>query len=634
MQAFFKHSTLSLRLRVIFSIILLLVIIGGTFSFLTVRSIHELIEEVMWENYASYARSFAAFSAKSFAEGELAELQRHLSVAYAQQDMIFVVAKDDSGNIVAQTGNLKAYQPFEIHKNIFEDQSLRVQEIGTKPKGLFHSSGHTFLITTQVVFENRNIGLMQLAVNTASANQRLAHISLWGFKMAIAVVALGTVILVFVDRRLRRNIIDLIQITRRMATGDLSQRVEIKTGDEIEHLGESFNMMAEAIKRHEHQLEQLVEQRTRELQGEKNKLQLILDNVPSAFLMLNTKLQVESVSSQFETVLNKRKEDVIGKTCALSELLYKSDSQCPSRKALKTGKVQSAEAHILNPVGEDRFLEHMAIPIMRNDHTEKILEIVTDITARKRFEEQLIRTEKLSATGEMAAIIAHEMRNSLSSVNLILQCMTDSFDKNTEEAKSLDVAIESVNRMEAIVRQLLAFAKPSEIKFQSASINELVEQSLAFCRYQLQRKQIKLQKNLGRGLPLLDVDVEMMREALINLLLNATDAVQEKGMILVETVLRTLENTLKGNVEPKYVSLKKGQKVVDIRVTDNGRGIPSEDLGRIFDPFFTSKTHGTGLGLTMAKRAVGEHGGLLLVESKVSLGSTFSVLLPLKQSSS
>ncbi|MFQ5637566.1 MAG: ATP-binding protein [bacterium] len=587
-----------------------------------------MLEDVLWGNYSSYTRSFAAFSAKSFAEEDSVELQRHSDVAFAQKEVLFVIAQDHDGNIVAKTGDLEPYYPLEIHHDIFEDALIRVQEIGVKPGGLFHASGHTFLITTRVIFENRDIGLIQLAINTASANQRLADISSWGFKMAFTVIALGTVILIFVDRRLKINIIRLIQITRSMAAGDLSQRVEIKTGDEIEHLGESFNMMAEAIKTHEEQLERLVKLRTRELADEKNILQLILDNVPSAFIMLDNKLRVLTVSSQLEAVLHQKREDVRGKVCALCNLLYESQTQCPTHVALSSGEIQVKEARFTASSGEEKIIEHIAVPIKRNSTIENILEIITDVTDRKRFEEQLVRTEKLSATGEMAASIAHEMRNSLSSVNLILQCMTDSSEQNDEDAKSFEVAIASVERMETIVRQLLEFAKPGEIEFQPVNLNSLIEESLTFCKYQFQKKGIRLTQKFSDALPTLEVDVERMREVMINLLLNAADAVAEKGEISVESSLVELDKLFKDDFDRKPVILRKGQQVVRLSVTDNGAGISEKNLKRIFDPFFSSKIKGTGLGLTMAKRAVVEHGGILFAESIVAQGSSFIVLLP------
>ncbi len=761
MSSTFKRSTLSLRLRVVLSIILLLVIIVGTFSFLTVRSIHGLIEKVMWENYSAYAKSFAAFSAKSFAERDLQELQRHLEIAFAQPDVIFVVASDPTGAVVGHAGDIEVGDHAEVHRAIFADGNVKVEEIGHKPSGLFHSSGHTFLITSHIRFNGKDVGSIKMAVNTASANQRLEAISLWGFKMALSIVVLSTLILIFVDRKLKKNIERLIQITRSMAMGDLSQRVEIRTGDEIEHLGESFNLMAEAIREREEeilttrkkyenlfeesviptfvldaegqilavnkagemllgfpreqllkksmtdlaahpeqmrqvlnqviekgeyvrgiehqikhrngatiivennagplldengtllsvistfkditqqkhlerklqeyteQLEKQVENRTRELEEEKNKLQLILDNVPSAFLMSDRELRVESVSAQFESVLGKKRQEVLGKTCALTDLLYESKDDCPVQSALESGKVQVREAHVLAPSGEDRYLEHTAIPIRRQGEIEKVLEIVTDVTARKRFEEQLIRTEKLSATGEMAAIIAHEMRNGLSTVNLILQHLSDALGQEGGDTKSVGVAMESVNRMEQIVSQLLQFAKPGEIRFEPADLNDLIRQSLAFCDFQFRRKNIQVQLDLGKNLAVMHVDTERMREMLINLLLNACEAVEVGGTVSVESRCLMLERPMVDQFDRKAVALRKGQAVVRVRIRDDGPGIPRENLRRIFDPFYTTKTHGTGLGLTMAKRAVGEHGGIMTVDSKVGEGSLFSIVLPI-----
>jgi len=544
--------------------------------------------------------------------------------------VVFVTVRNELGQTIAQAGEV--HHDLHIHETLFRDSRLTVQEVGHEPGGLYHASGHTFLLTSKISLGARSLGTVQLAVNTASANHRLEDISLWGFKMVLVVIAFGGALLILVGRRVKRNIRYLIQITRRMAAGDLSQRVNIQSGDEVQQLGESFNLMAEAIKANEAQLEHLVELRTSQLENEKKKLELILNNVPNAFLVLDKSLKVESVSSQFESVLNSRREEILGKQCALSELLHESVEACPSRKALRTGRVQATQAAIVGPSGEEKFLEHVAIPILRNGKTEKVLEVVTDVTARKRFEERLVRSEKLSATGEMAAIIAHEMRNSLSSVNLILQCLTDSECRSDSEVESIDVAIQAVNRMETIVRQLLEFARPSEPALSLEDVNALVRQSLAFCKYQFERKQIVVLKNLADGLPLCQLDGELIRQALINLLLNAKDSVGQKGTISVATSQETLVRTLQETYENKTVELRPGQSVLKVSVRDDGEGIDADNLKRIFDPFFTSKTNGTGLGLATAKRAVTEHGGVLQVASKPGAGSVFIIVLPVEPS--
>jgi len=183
-----KRSTLSLRLRVIFLIIMLLVLIGGTFSFLTVRSIHVLIEEVMWENYSSYAKSFAAYSAKSFSEADIPELQRHLDIAFAQRDMIFVVAKNLDDEVVAHSGDFHDRQPFETLRDVYKDETMSVREIGVEPGGLFHSSGHTFLITCKSHLESPGTDIGQSLIRRRRIYGQLYEIDMFSFKRDTCVV--------------------------------------------------------------------------------------------------------------------------------------------------------------------------------------------------------------------------------------------------------------------------------------------------------------------------------------------------------------------------------------------------------------------------------------------------------------
>lgn len=628
MPNFMRRTTLSLRLRVVFSIIMLLIIIGGIFSYLTVTSIHELLEEVMWQSYITNVESLAAFSAKSIANADIAELQRHLDVALAQPDVLYAAARNRQGEIVAAAGIRTLQQSHEMRERIFSEKQLTVIEIGEQPHGLFHSAGHTFLISTAIHFNGASIGSIELAVNTAKANQRLEAISLWGFRLAAAGVFIGTLLLILIDQKLKQNIGRLIETTRQMARGDLTRRVNIKTGDELEQLGESFNMMAEAIKKHEEQLESLVSARTHELAEEKNKLQLILDNVPSAFLMLDAKLHIESASARFESLLGRPRNLVMQRPCALCTIFYSDASSCPAKEARATGMVCSREARLRSADEADRYFEHLAIPIKKNGETARILEVITEITSRKHFEARLVQTERLSAAGQMAAIVAHEIRNSLSSVNLILQMLTDSDHLQEEEHRSLTVAIEAVNRMEHVVRNLLEFARPRTAEYSKVQINDLIEQTLIFCQYQFKKKNVNLQVRLAKELPLLHLDAEHMREAITNVLLNAVEAIEPGGEISVETGQLTLPRTLRAEYEKSAILMPKGTRVVCVRISDSGCGIEPDALPHIFDPFFTTKSKGTGLGLTMTRRVLAEHEGIISVDSEPAAGSTFTIYLP------
>ena len=168
------------------------------------------------------------------------------------------------------------------------------------------------------------------------------------------------------------------------------------------------------------------------------------------------------------------------------------------------------------------------------------------------------------------------------------------------------------------------------MKFSKMDLNQVVDESIAFVRHQLEQRQIKLEVNMDSNLPSFAIDPEHLRAAFVNILLNAIDATSENGQIRISTGFTKMSEGQSDyfGEQQTMVSLKKNQSVISIAFEDNGSGISEENLTPIFDPFFTTKTNGTGLGLPMAKRVVNEHGGLIIVESEVGEGTLFNVLLP------
>lgn len=259
--------------------------------------------------------------------------------------------------------------------------------------------------------------------------------------------------------------------------------------------------------------------------------------------------------------------------------------------------------------------------------------------------EQLIHSEKLAATGEMAAVIAHEIRNSLTSVKMILQLQSES-EKSDSDRRRVSVALSSIYRMEAVVNDLLKFASPSPMRFRLHDLNQVVKESIAFSRHQFDRRGIRLITELGSNLSETTFDFEHLKEALINIILNASQAVSEDGEIRIRTEVIEMPRALTdpfyiGSQNPlgrapaqegdgSAVTLGRGTFAEKVEIADNGCGIPQENLRRIFDPFYTTKVNGTGLGLPMAKRIINEHGGVILVDSRPDEGSIFTVLLPLR----
>ena len=228
-------------------------------------------------------------------------------------------------------------------------------------------------------------------------------------------------------------------------------------------------------------------------------------------------------------------------------------------------------------------------------------------------ERELVRSERLAAVGKMAAMITHEVRNPLSSIGLNTELLEEELEGSTEEAKKLLHAIHrEVDRLTAITEEYLAFARLPKPKLAHEAINPMVGALAAFVREDLAAKQVKLLVELGDSDPIALVDAAQLRQCLINLVRNATEALSAKGGGTV--TLRTR---------------RAGDRIV-IEVEDNGIGIAPDVLPRMFDPFFSTKEGGSGLGLALTQQIVKDHGGDLAVQSTVGKGTTFTVSVPAK----
>jgi signal transduction histidine kinase len=231
-------------------------------------------------------------------------------------------------------------------------------------------------------------------------------------------------------------------------------------------------------------------------------------------------------------------------------------------------------------------------------------------------ERELVRTERLAAVGKMAAMITHEVRNPLSSIGLNTELLEEELgavpEEQATEARSLCRSIHTeVDRLTDITEEYLQFARLPKPKLQEEQINPIVQNLIDFEREQLALRGVTIELELSDDLPVVVVDDAQVRQALLNLLRNAADSIEETGSGTVQ--LRT----------------SKGRDgIVEVQVADDGPGIAAGQANKLFDPFFSTKVGGTGLGLALTHQIIREHGGTIRVESKPGQGATFIVELP------
>jgi len=244
--------------------------------------------------------------------------------------------------------------------------------------------------------------------------------------------------------------------------------------------------------------------------------------------------------------------------------------------------------------------------------------------ALRQAEAETVRGEKLASVGLLAAGVAHELNNPLTGILTFSSLIRKKMPDGSPEAEDLDLVIKETKRSAAIIRRLLDFAREKAPEKKFADLNRLIEDTVRIVEKPAHLRDIRIELDLERNLPPIWIDANMIEQVIMNMLVNAQQAIEDEGSITVRT-----------RRAPQPKSPEPGAKpvpMVEITITDTGCGIPESDMKRIFDPFFSSKEvgKGTGLGLSVSHGIVNAHGGLIEVESEVGKGSTFRVYLPLE----
>lgn len=237
--------------------------------------------------------------------------------------------------------------------------------------------------------------------------------------------------------------------------------------------------------------------------------------------------------------------------------------------------------------------------------------ILRDLAEVRRLQDEIRRKEKLAAIGDLAAGVAHEIRNPLSSIKGIASYYKGKFADGSEDKEMAGVMVEETDRLNRVISELLEFARPSKLNLKLSDLNELLKHSALLVQQEAAAKNIQIHLNLTSGSVETEVDPDRLTQCFLNLYLNALQAMKNGGQLAV-------------------ASATNNDGSVSIDIKDNGSGIPADDLGKIFDPYFTTKPKGTGLGLAIVHKIVEAHQGQIKARSIIGQGTIFSIILPLK----
>lgn len=434
------------------------------------------------------------------------------------------------------------------------------------------------------------VGVARVALPLVAVQTSVNHVVLIiGLAMAgTTVVAIMAAALI--ARATTRPIREMTKASRKIASGELGQKIPISSGDETGQLAQAFNEMSL-------NLNKLVG----DISAEKTKLQTVLANVADGVMMVDAEGKVVLANRAAESLFRLREKDVLNKP--LIEVVHDHEADEILKLCLRTGQTQTGQ---FESVTSKRFLRAIAVPIVEGKLTGALL-LFQDLTELRSM--QTMRRELIGN-------ISHELRTPLAGMKAMIETLKEgAIDDKQAAADFLSRIDGEVDQMTQMVSEITELSRietgRAELRMAPLNLNSLVEEVAAQLNPLAQRRQVTVTTDLAIDLPAIRGDEGKIRQALVNLTHNAIKFNHPGGRVTVST--------------------KTGEESVIVIVTDTGVGIPKEELPHIFERFYKADKAraggGTGLGLAIAKHVIQAHGGSIWVQSEEGQGSTFSFSL-------
>jgi PAS domain S-box-containing protein len=347
-----------------------------------------------------------------------------------------------------------------------------------------------------------------------------------------------------------------------------------------------------------------------ELSTEKELYRLVFDSLIEGVIVINKDKKVILINKAMAKFIAVTQSRIQSKD--IEEIHFDPEiREILDESLAENQRVVEKEVHLPRT---DKNFNLSVLPLINEEETVGHIIIFVDITEKKKREFQLRQAESLAALTTLSAGVAHEIKNPLASIDIHIQLLNREIAKfDSEEVKDiknfLAIVKEEIDRLNSIVQDFLFTVRPMSINLSRENVNDILKEMIEFLKYELEEADIEIVLDLNEDIPEVVVDTKYLKQALLNIIKNAVEAIIDGGKIRIKT-----KESSDGDVL--------------ISIIDTGEGIPSEIMGKIFEPYFTTRKSGTGLGLVIVYKIIKELGGDIKIKSKEGEGTTFTVLLP------
>ncbi len=516
--------------------------------------------------------------------------------AAPEQVVVYATVLSPGGERLAHSDPARFPISERLEPTSINDRALNAD--GILVQAATETDGRTIYdFTVPVILDRRKVAVARLGMTTQYLESTLSRIKREVFLISSALAALGMALGLAVSRRITRPLARLSASVQAISRGQLDERILVETTekDEVGLLGDSFNQMATNLR-----------ESIAEIRATKQYLENLLEHANDFIYTLDLAGSFTYVNGKF-VELGYRKEDLLGRPF----VVLLGGAVDPA-----TGEREGAvEVEVRDRREIPRVWVVTTSPLLdTRGQRIGVLGIAKDITERKEMERRLIRSEKLASIGELAGAVAHEIRNPLGSIFTAVNLLgKDRHGRiEPERAELLRIIQEESRRLNRILTDFVHFAHPRPPLFQPHDLNGLVEEVVEALRFDDKAKGKVFRKTLDLTARKALVDADQVKQVFWNVSLNALQAMGDgDGELAVSTV---------GDDGHVHIS-----------IADTGPGMSRNQLGRIFEPFHTTRREGMGLGLAIAHRIVETHRGQIRIASQEGRGTTVTIILPLNQ---
>jgi PAS domain S-box-containing protein len=624
-----------LRTKLAVSVVCLVVLLTAVMMIVVEYRERKAIEAQVRKRGMTIAQNLAAVSTNALVTYNYVLMEQQVGRLAREEDVVYVILLDREGHVAAHSRRsdlqgLRLTDP--ISQKAWEAAEPFIQ---TRVDPLL---GNIIEVAIPVfpTDQHDKWGMVRVGISLQGMSREIQQTRLTIVIFGIAAALMGCLAALVLARRITSPLEQLRAGALAVAGGDLAHHIDVRSADEIGELATTFNHMTSDLQRQQAALQEAnleLDAQLREVSNLERYNARILASMTNGLVTLNMEGRIVKWNDMAARITGYAIEQVEGQLC------QERFAANPSFMRLLLDGVQGKGVCWDRGVAFMR-LDGREVPIEINTslledetgQTTGLLGIFRDLSLVRELEQRLRRADRLAAVGRMAAMVAHEIKNPL----VALKTFVDMVPRRAKDAAFLarfqDIVPKEVDRVNAIMEELLELSRPPRISPRPLHVNEVIARCVALYEPQAAERDITIAQELAPGLAPIRADPEYLARAVGNLAINAIQAMTAGGTLTIRTGTRVPWQARRGETAAPIdhgIGADTAQALVFIALADTGTGMTPEQLDSLFTPFFTTKEKGTGLGLALTHKIIEEHQGHLHVESQFGIGSTFTILLPI-----